>query len=265
MTTNAAARPAGLTSDDLLAAFTTAHGGVSEGRFASLDLSFAVGDEPDRVAENRRRVAALLDYDADRIVFARLVHGARVTCVEEADAGRGAWGADSNVPDTDALVTDVPGLPLGVLVADCAPVLLHDPVRGVIATSHAGWKGARDGVVAATVRTMRERYGTDAADVRVAVGPCIGVASLEMDPPDAEQCARAFPDHDVVQQRPGEKPRVDLRAMVLAQLVEAGVPAEAVGVAPQDTFTSPEFFSHRRAMREHGRTGGRFAGVIMLR
>ncbi len=117
--------------DSAVAAVTTTHGGHSEGPYATLNMSYRVGDDPSRVTANLDLAGRALDIKRSALVIPQLAHGCDVAIVTSADAGRGAYDAESNIPSTDALVTDVSGLPLAVLVADCAPVLLHDPRRGV--------------------------------------------------------------------------------------------------------------------------------------
>lgn len=251
--------------DHVVAGVSGRAGGVSDRAFASLNLSFKVGDDPDRVRANRRRLAEALGHDPERLVMAGLVHGAVVTVVGEAEVGRGALDEADVLPSTDALVTDQPGAALAVTVADCAPVLLADPSRPAVGVAHAGWRGAVARVAQRTVEAMVDRYGTDPAELRVAIGPHIGLDSFEVGPEVAQECAAAFPSDVVVHLDRGPKPHADLTAMLLAQLRDAGVDRTRVTTADVDTVTDDRFFSHRRAMATTGATGGRMAGVIRLR
>jgi polyphenol oxidase len=137
----------GLGADVLV---TTRQGGVSAGDYAALNLSLSVGDDPAAVLENRRRVAAALGAGPGDFVYARQVHGGRAQVVTAADRGRGAQRLEDAVADADALVTTQPGTALAILVADCVPIVLLDPVAGVLACVHAGWRGtvARVGAAA---------------------------------------------------------------------------------------------------------------------
>src|SRR5438552_230753 len=130
------------------AAVTTRSGGVSSGCCATLNLSLSVGDDPASVLENRRRLAAGLGARPEDFVFARQVHGAGVAVVGEADRGRGAFSLDDAIGDADVLVTTTPGIVLAILAADCVPLVLHDPVAGVLACVHAGWRGTAAGAPA---------------------------------------------------------------------------------------------------------------------
>src|ERR1700683_4892535 len=145
------------------AVVTARSGGVSSGPSATLNLSLSVGDDPARVLENRRRLATAFGADPGDFVFARQVHGATVRIVGRADRGSGALTLDDAVPDTDALVTTSPDVVLAILTADCVPIVLHDPVAGVLACVHAGWRGTVARVCAAAVAAM-ESLGSRRAD-----------------------------------------------------------------------------------------------------
>ena len=133
------------------AAVTARSGGVSSGPYATLNLSLSVGDDPGCVRENRHRLAAGFGASLEDFVFARQVHGAGVAVVAEADRGSGTQSLDDAIGGADALVTTSPGVMLAILTADCVPIVLHDPVAGVLACVHAGWRGTVAGVTAATL------------------------------------------------------------------------------------------------------------------
>src|SRR6202050_265769 len=136
------------------AAFTARAGGVSSGPYATLNLSLTVGDDPECVLENRRRLAAAVGARQADFVFARQVHGAGVRVVGDADRGSGSYTLDDAIPDVDALVTSTPGVVLAILTADCVPIVMHDPVAGVLACVHAGWRGTVARVPAAAGAAM---------------------------------------------------------------------------------------------------------------
>jgi hypothetical protein len=229
----------------LVAACTTRQGGVSAPPFDALNLGWSVGDAPEAVAENRRRVGEAVGVPPRRWATADQVHGASVATVE----------APGPQPATDGLVTDVPGLLLAIGVADCAPVLLADADAGVIGACHAGWRGTVGGVVPNTVAAMQD-LGARPGRMRAYVGPCIGPESFEVGPEVAAQFDDAFVLHP-----PGaEKPHVDLKAAIRAQLTAAGLPEASVEASPHDTMAEADrFFSYRAA---NGRTG-RMLGVIV--
>src|SRR5579863_4934880 len=157
------------------AAVTARDGGVSSGPYATLNLSLTVGDDPARVLENRRRLAAALGADPGAFVFARQVHGAGVRIVGPADRGSGAFTLDDAIPDTDALITASPEVVLAILTADCVPIVLHDPVAGVLACVHAGWRGIVARVPAAAVTAMQS-LGSHPSDIIAGLGPAAAPA-----------------------------------------------------------------------------------------
>ena len=151
---------------------TTRHGGVSTGPYATLNLSFSVGDDPAAVLENRHRVAAALGADLADFVFARQVHGGQAQVVSAAQRGRGTLGVEDAIGQVDALVTRDPGTVLAILVGDCVPIVLYDPVAHVLAAVHAGWRGTVAGVSQAALAAMAT-LGSRPADVLAGIGPAI--------------------------------------------------------------------------------------------
>jgi len=231
----------------------TRHGGVSAGAFASLNLSRSVGDDPGAVAENNRRVLHALGYRREQAVTAWLVHGHDVAVMTRDDLGR-------EPPRADAIVTRERGLPLSMRFADCAPIVLYDPVRQAIGVAHAGWRGAAMNVVEATVRAMADAFGSDPRRMWAGIGPAIGVERYEVRPDVVEQVAAACPPGTRLAQ-PGRngRPHLDLAAAVIAQSQQAGVGAiEASGMCTASN--TREWFSHRA---ENGLTG-RFGLVVAL-
>ena len=156
-------------------------GGVSEGVWESLNVGLRSGDRPERIAANRARIAEAMGVQPERLVTARQVHGTTAVAATE------PWD-NGAAPEADALVTDRPGLALGVLAADCGPVLLADRDAGVIGAAHAGWKGALDGVLESVVAAM-VGLGATPGRITAALGPCIAQASYEVGP---EFVARFF-------------------------------------------------------------------------
>lgn len=231
--------------------FTTRRGGVSTAPYDSLNLGDHVGDDPAAVEENRRRAVAGLGGSSDAsetadgldtTVWMRQVHGREVAVV---DGPRAA-----PVPDVDALVTTTAGLTLGVLVADCVPVLLGAP--GVAAVAHAGRKGLELGVVPAVLRVLGE-LGHAPSSLTVRLGPAACGACYEVPERMRDEVA-SIASAAASTTRAGT-PGLDIRAGLVAQLQAAGV--RTVSVSPVCTIESPEHFSYRR----DGVTG-RTAGLI---
>jgi YfiH family protein len=214
-------------------------GGVSSGPWASLNCGLRSGDDPAAVRANRGRAAAALGFAPQALRTARQVHGTACVAVTE------AWDHDA-APDADALVTDRPGVLLGVLTADCAPVLLADPLAGVVGACHAGWRGALDGVLGTVVDGM-VALGAAPGRIRAAIGPCIAQRSYEVGPDYRAQFLAADPENDrFFAPGPRGRPHFDLAGYVAARLALAGVREVAIGGA--DTAAEPtRFFSHRRA------------------
>lgn len=230
-------------------------GGVSKGACASLNVGFGADDERAAICENRRRAVAAVAPGA-ALVTVHQVHS------PDALHATAPWPDDAR-PPADAIATDRPGLALGILTADCTPVLLADRDAGVIGAAHAGWKGALGGVIEQAVAAM-ERLGADRARIAAAVGPVIARKSYEVD----EAFLRRFAEAEPANERfftPGREGhhQFDLEAYVLARLAEAGVTrAEALGL---DTYSDPDrFFSYRRAVHKGEPTYGRQLSLIAL-
>jgi YfiH family protein len=238
-------------------AFFTREGGVSRGVWASLNVGLRSGDDPERVAQNRARAAAALSVPAERLVTARQVHSAVALVVRE------PWD-NGAAPEADAIVTDRPGLLLGVLTADCGPVLLADPLAGVIGAVHAGWKGALGGVVEAAVAAMAG-LGAAPARITAALGPCIGRESYEVGPEFvARFAATDGASSTFFAPAPGHvKALFDLKGYVASRLRRAGV--ERIELLPNDTCAEPDlFFSFRRTtLRGEDRFGLQMSGVVL--
>jgi len=253
-----------LDSSGIDAAVTARSGGVSSGPYQSLNLSLSMGDDPGCVLENRRRLATAFGAAPGDFVFARQVHGAGVRVVTESDRGSGAFSLDDAIDNTDVLVTTSPGVVLAILAADCVPVVLHDPVAGVLACVHAGWHGTAAGVTAAAVAAL-QGLGTDPSDVIAGIGPAIGADRYQVGPEVHEAVSRSFgpaapgfirPDPSV----PGRW-LLDLPSANRHALREAGVPGPQIHSTDLVTGSaSGHFFSDRTA-----RPCGRLALVARLR
>ncbi len=224
-------------------------GGVSTGTLTGLNCGWGSGDDRASITENRRRAVEAVLPGA-RLVTVHQIHSADVVTA-------GDW-PDDDRPHADALVTDHPGILLGILTADCAPILLADREAGVIGAAHAGWRGAVAGVAASTVAAM-EQLGARRDRIAAAVGPCIAQRNYEVDPAFAERLggenARFFTDG------PAGKPHFDLESFVVASLAAAGVTRiEALGL---DTYAAPDrFFSYRRATHRGEPDYGRQLSLI---
>ncbi|GIX11270.1 peptidoglycan editing factor PgeF [Elioraea sp.] len=235
--------------------FFTRAGGVSTGRFATLNCSLSGRDDPRAVAENRARARAALGVGA--LVGLFQVHGAAVAVVEE------PWGDEAR-PEADALVTRRRGVALGIVTADCAPVLFLDPAAGVIGAAHAGWRGALAGVLEATVAAM-ERLGAARGRISAAIGPTIRQPSYEVAADLRDAVLAADPAHArffVDGARPGRW-HFDLPGFCATALARAGI-ARVIDLG-LDTYADPaRFFSYRRAIHEAaGPIGHQLAAIAL--
>ena len=218
--------------------FSTRRGGVSTGRYATLNVGGKWGDDPEHVAHNRRRLAAAGGFDWARLFTARQVHGARVALVVE-----GTLPERVAETEADVVATAVPGAVVGVYTADCVPILLSDG-DGRVAAAHAGWRGTVQGVASAAVEALVS-IGAERERLRAALGPSICARCFEVGDEVAAEFERVTPS--AVVRTAGEKPHVDLWRANRELLVAAGVAADAIDAAPPCTMCEPErFFSFRR-------------------
>ncbi|MFF7362875.1 peptidoglycan editing factor PgeF [Streptomyces sp. NPDC008125] len=229
-------------------AFTDRWGGVSAAPYASLNLGGAVGDDPAAVVANRARAAGSLGLDPERVVWMNQVHGREVAVVDR------PWGPDREIPAVDALVTARRALALAVLTADCVPVLMADPVAGVVAAAHAGRPGLVAGVVPAAVEAMLA-LGAEASRIVARTGPAVCGGCYEVPAVMRDEVAAVVPAARA-ETRWGT-PAVDVVAGVHSQLDALGV--RDVQRSPFCTRESDDHFSYRR-----DRTTGRLAGYVWL-
>lgn len=235
--------------------FFTREGGVSTGIYATLNVGLGSGDERAHVLENRERIGRWFGATADRLVTPHQVHSADAIVVDRP--------FDGERPRADAVVTDTPGLVLGVLTADCGPLLLADPEARVIAAAHAGWRGAFDGIIANTVAAM-ESLGAHRSRIVACLGPTISVRNYEVGPEFVDR----FAGHDPALARyfvPSGRPDhsfFDLPGFILRRLSEAGVRAENLDLC---TYADEErFFSYRRATHRGEPDYGRQISAIAI-
>jgi YfiH family protein len=235
-------------------AFFSRKGGASSGIFSGLNCGPGSSDLAEIVAINRARAAAVLDVAPNHLVSLHQVHSADVVVVT---------GPLPDRPRADGMVTNVPGIALAVLTADCQPVLLADAAAGVIGAAHAGWRGAKDGVLEATVDAM-EQLGARRDRITAVIGPTISQAAYEVSPEFSE----AFIDDDRANARffsggPNGRPMFDLPAYGLARLRGAGVGhAEWTGLC---TYRDAErFYSYRRTTHLGEADYGRLLSAIRL-
>ncbi|MEE3381256.1 MAG: peptidoglycan editing factor PgeF [Succiniclasticum sp.] len=235
----------------------------------TLNLALHVGDEPDRVLADRRRFARAIGVDAERFTTCAQVHGSHVEVVTADKVGSGALALQDGVlPDgrlvrgtvaeTDALITDLPDVPLLLFYADCTPVLLADPVTGTIGLAHAGWRGTAAQIAKKTVAALKEHFGVRPENLLAAIGPSIGPCCYEVD----DGVRDKMPGYrEFFQDRGNGHYLLDLWGVNRRQLEEAGVPAGQIVVSGVCTEDNHELFCSYRY--EKGKTGR--MGVCLCR
>jgi len=246
-----------LTSDQLAHVkhgFFTRRGGASSGVFAGLNCGTGSSDQAEAVAINRARVADAMNVDPDALVGVHQVHSADVVEVNGRNMGK---------PRADAMVTATPGVALAILTADCQPVLFADPDAGVIGAAHAGWRGALDGVLEATLEAM-ERLGAERGNISAVIGPSISQVAYEVGPEffetfmaEDQDSARFFAGGQ------GDRMHFDLPAYGLYRLREAGI-GSAEWTRHCTYSDDQRFFSYRRSVHAKEADYGRLISVIRL-
>lgn len=241
---------------DIPHGFLGRRGGVSDGIHAGLNVGLGSDDDREAVLENRRRASHAILPEAE-LVTVHQIHSPNVVTVIQ------AIGLEAR-PQADAMVTDRPGLLLGILTADCVPVLFADPQAGVIGAAHAGWKGAISGVTDNTLAAM-ETLGADRARIACAIGPCIAQKSYEVDDGFYRHFVEAADENERFfgSGKPGHW-QFDIEGYVAARLAAAGVTrVECLG---EDTYSQPDrFFSYRRSCHQNEPGYGREISLIGLR
>lgn len=239
--------------------FFTRRGGVSTGIYSELNVGLGADDDPVRVGENRARVCRWFGLPPGRLVTPRQVHSTHAQVIDRLPTGE----TNGERPQADALVTAVPGVVLGVLTADCGPVLFADPHARVIAAAHAGWRGALGGVLENALNAM-ERLGASRERIGVCLGPTIGAENYEVGPEFVARFVETDPAHAVhfVPVRRDGHSLFDLPGFIRCRLVQAGVRA---GVRAHCTYgDETRFYSYRRAIHRGEPDYGRQISAIAL-
>lgn len=235
--------------------FSTRLGGVSEGCLSSMNLSFTRGDDPEKVRENFRRMGKAIGFETKDLVLSDQTHTTNVRRVTEEDRGKG-FDKEKDYTDTDGLITNVPGLMLVTIYADCVPLYFVDPVHKAIGLSHSGWKGTVHRMGKVTMERMAEEFGTRPEDVQAAIGPSICQDCYEV----SEDVAQAFMDEfadqlddRLVYRKGNGKYQLNLWNANERILLEAGIRPEHLSITNICTCCNHELlFSHRAS---HGQRG----------
>ncbi|CDZ46817.1 peptidoglycan editing factor PgeF [Neorhizobium galegae] len=236
--------------------FFTRKGGVSQGLYAGLNVGIGSDDDREKVTENRARVAAWFGLPLEKLATVHQVHSPDVFVVDETYAGER--------PKVDAMVTSVPGVALGVLAADCGPILFADGENGVIGAAHAGWKGALTGVLENTIEAMIS-LGAARENITAVLGPSIAPASYEVGPEFVERFLSYDPSYEAffTPSSSAGHSMFDLPSLTIKRLTVAGVRAQSLGL---DTYPDAErFYSYRRTTHAKEPDYGRQISAIALR
>ena len=239
---------------------TTRAGGFSASPYDSLNLGLHVGDDPENVIRNRSRLAAEMEIPLSYFTFAKQVHGSRVAVISQQMRGAGSLDYETDIADTDAMITDAEDVCLMILVADCVPILFHDPVKRVVGAAHAGWKGTVQQITSKVITAMTSTFGSDSSDILIGIGPSIGQCCYHVGEEVVSQVEQNL-SKEFIHRNDAEEISFDLWEANRAQLLDSSVPDTNIEVARICTCcNSDRFYSYRC----EGLTG-RFGAGIMLR
>ncbi len=252
-----------LCSERSVAAFTTRMGGVSRGRYASMNMSFTNGDDPASVRKNYDILLSALGLDTEKAVLSHQTHTDNIRIVTLDDAGKGIV-TQRDYNDVDGLITNCKGITLVTQFADCVPLLFYDPEKQVIATSHAGWRGTVQEIGRKTVEKMAEVFGCNPKNILAAIGPSIGKCCYEVDDPvvDGFKPLSYIPKDDILTAKANGKYMLDLQTANRLILEHAGIPNGNICVSDLCTCCNSHYFHSHRATNG---SRGNLAAVIALR
>lgn len=248
---------------EIVHGFSTRLGGVSEGIYSSMNLSFTRGDKEEAVKENYRRISSAMGVAMENIVTSDQTHTANVCRVTEEDRGNGIT-KPRPYKDVDGMITNVPGIVLATFYADCVPLYFVDPVQKAIGLSHSGWRGTVSKIGKITVEKMGEEYGTRPEKLYAAVGPSICQKCYEVSEDVAEEFRRAFDPkywNTLFYKKENGKYQLNLWEANRIVLLESGIPEDHISMPNLCTCCNPEFlFSHRASKGKRGNLGA-FLGI----
>lgn len=235
--------------------FSTKMGGVSQGKYATMNFTFTRGDNPDHVKENYRRMAKALGVDVEKMVLSYQTHTTNVRLVTESDAGKGIF-KEREYQDVDGLITNVPGITLVTFYADCVPLYFLDPVHKAIGLSHSGWRGTVNRMGAVTVKRMAEAFGSRAEDLIACIGPSICRNCYEVGAEVIEEFKKGYEEKhwkELFTHKENGKYWLDLWKANEIVLLEAGIKKENLEVTDICTHCNSDYlFSHRTTGNERG-------------
>ncbi|HIY61977.1 MAG TPA: peptidoglycan editing factor PgeF [Candidatus Mediterraneibacter stercoripullorum] len=235
--------------------FSTRLGGVSQGCWSSLNLSFDRGDDPEAVRENFRRIGAAIGVKPEDMVLSRQTHTTNVRVMTEQDRGKGMT-RERDYTDVDGMITNVPGLCLVTSYADCVPLYFVDPVRKAIGLSHSGWRGTVGKIGKETVRLMEKEFGSDPSDILAAVGPSVCMDCYEVSEDVIRKVREAFDEElwpELFYEKPDGKYQLDLWKANESIFLESGILPEHIAVTNVCTHCNSQIlYSHRTSGNRRG-------------
>ena len=249
-------------SEWLVHAFTTRNGGVSKDNYHSLNLFSSDKNELENVIQNRKIIAENLGFNIEKLVLARQVHGKKVQVIKEEDIGKGAFSHSDAIPETDALVTNLVGVPLMLLYADCLPVLVTDIKNKAVGVVHAGWKGTEQEILRETLKTMISEYGSETENFQIAFGIGISFCCFEIGTEVREKLKKVSYSENIFAER-DNRIYADLMEINISQAINFGIPKGNISYNKGlCTYCNRDlFFSYRRDNQVTGRHGA----VIFIR
>ena len=233
---------------------TTRRGGFSKGNYGEFNINRYCGDNVESISQNRALLCGFLGIDDCRLLMPHQVHETKIVAVNETTR-------EAELEGVDALMTNIPGICIGVSSADCIPVLLYDKTHRAVCAIHAGWRGTVKRIVEKAIAAMTSTYSTRPADIQAQIGPGIHIESFEVGDEVYEAFANEGFEMGIISRKVGQKWHIDLPECNRQQLLASGVPAAQVDVSPICTYQHPEtYFSARRLSINSGRI---FTGILM--
>lgn len=240
---------------ELIHGTNTRIGGVSQGVYQSLNMGWTLGDDEEKVRENYQIFADILGFPMESYTLSDQIHKAEIAVIEEKDRGNGvSFVKKDNLKGMDGLITNQKDVALTIFSADCVPLLFYDPKKKVIGAAHSGWRGTVQDIAGKMVDIMTGRYGCQAEDIYVGIGPCIGKDNFEVGP-DVKKEFEKLGKYDILnkifQPKGKDKYLLDLRSYIAHGLREKGI--QQIEISQECTYGQPElFFSHRRDGLQRG-------------
>ncbi|OFX27633.1 MAG: hypothetical protein A2041_10270 [Bacteroidetes bacterium GWA2_31_9b] len=233
---------------------STRLGGISTDHLSGLNLGYTVNDNPENVNYNLELLANATSIPQTDMIFPKQTNGIHIGIVKS---------VNDIFPDTDSLITNIPGICIGIRTADCVPVLLYDPVQKVIAAVHSGWKGTVEKISKSTIKRMTEEFGTDPKNLIAGIGPSISPDVYEIGTDVIELVKNSFGENHVLKYiETSNKALFNLWEANKQVLIESGVPLNQIEIAEMCTYSQPELFYSAR--RDKGKTGRLATGIMMI-